>query len=110
MAQSKRLDVTTMLIIASLVVILGRWSKGQKFEFKVVTGLAVVLILITGLDTVAPEVAGPLATLAMVAALLNYGPDIFKNLSGSPQQSPLVGHNGTTPSTPSVGQPQQRKQ
>jgi hypothetical protein len=69
-----------VLVLTGLTVIAGRWAQGKPFEFKIVTGTVVVIVLLYIFNTFAPEVAEPLATLTLVATLLAYGPDIFRHL------------------------------
>lgn len=70
---------TVMLILAALIVLLGRWARGQKFDWKVGPAIVVVILFISILETASAELAKGLATLAFVAALLTYAPDLLSN-------------------------------
>lgn len=76
------MNTTNITVLTAVTVVAGRWSQGKTFDAKVVIGAVVITVLLFVGSTVAPSVAEPLAWLAFVAALLNYGPDIFKNLGG----------------------------
>lgn len=78
--QSKRLIVVSMLA-AAIVTAARDWTAGEPLT---PTRLARVLIggvMLAVLAEFAPQLAGPLAVLLLTAALLNTGPEVYRNLS-----------------------------
>lgn len=74
------MNTTNIIALTAVTVIAGRWAQNKTFDGKVVVGAIVVIIFLYLMGTFAPEIATPLATLALVAALLGYGPAIFAHL------------------------------
>lgn len=75
-------STTNILLVAAAVAIAGRTAQGKKFEWRFAFGGLVAVILVSVLDNFIPQVAKPLAAVALVAATLNYGPELFRKLSG----------------------------
>jgi predicted MFS family arabinose efflux permease len=71
------MNTTSLIVLTGLVVVVGRWAQGKNFDSKVVIGAVIVIIFLFVAQEFVPEVATPLAALALVAALLTYAVPIF---------------------------------
>lgn len=79
-------DTTVLVVLASGVAVLGRWSQGKSLDgWKMGGALLMVVIFLILFDYFVPEVAKPLAGLFLVATLINYGAPFLHKLVASPE-------------------------
>lgn len=75
------MKIVSILTITTVIVWAAKIREGDKVPGKVILGMTVLFILLSGLETVNANLATLFATLVLVAALLRYGVDLFKAVS-----------------------------
>lgn len=92
---------STIMILAALFVLLGRWAKGQTFEAKVIIGGLFAALIISMIDSANPKLARGFAWLFFVSAVLTYLDPILQGVNAMPKpnvnvkgQPNIVQHGG----------------
>ena len=70
---------STIVLLTSVLVLLGRWSQGKKVEAKIVVGGIFAALLISLLDSTQPKLARGFALLFLAGAALTYVGPILTN-------------------------------
>lgn len=77
------MNADTTIVLSSLIVVAGKWAKGEKLEMRIVVGGAVAAIFLTVLSEANPKFGQTMSLAVLVGATVAYGPDIAKKLGYS---------------------------
>lgn len=75
------MKIISILAITTVIVWTAKVIEGDKIPGRVILGMTVLFIMLSGLEAVNAQLAMLFAMLVLVAALLRYGPDIFSKVS-----------------------------
>lgn len=76
------MKASSIVLLTALLVLLGKWSKGEKVEAKIVVGGLFSALLISLLDSSQPKLARGFAFLFLAGAALTYLGPILGNTTG----------------------------
>lgn len=85
------MDNTTAAVSTVIVVTAGRWADGKGLEAKIVVGGGVYMIMLSVIDSGQPKLAGQIATLVLVTALLMYAVPLFEKMGYGKVAAPAPG-------------------
>lgn len=78
---------STIMLLAALFVMLGRWSQGKTFDAKVIVGGLFAALIISMMDSADPKLARGFAWLFFVSAALTYLDPILQGVGAMPSPS-----------------------
>lgn len=85
------MDNTTAAVSTVIVVTAGRWAQGKGMEAKIVVGGGVYTLMLSAIDSGQPKLAGQIATLVLVTALLMYAVPLFEKMGYGSNAAPAQG-------------------
>ena len=82
----------TSAIATAVIVILGKWSKGEKLELRLIIAAGFLAMLLALLNEAEPKLASKMALLIMVTAGLVYGVPVAQRVIGITGNRAKQGH------------------
>lgn len=74
------MNTSNWLILTGMVVIAGRWSRGESLDVRAVVALFVLALAVTMFSTVDNELANAVAILILMSTSYAYLPDILSKI------------------------------
>jgi hypothetical protein len=78
---------SSIVLLTALIVLLGKWSKGESVNAKIIVGGLFAALMISMLDSAQPKLAKGFAWLFFAGAALNYTGSILGNTVGASSTS-----------------------
>ena len=72
------MNTTSAVVLTGIVAAAGQWAQNKPLTIKTAVGGGILILMLAGLNEIDAGLAGKLAVLILVGALLMYGPAIFK--------------------------------
>lgn len=79
------MKASSIVLVAALIVLLGRWSQGKKIEATIVVGGLFSALIISMIDGSQPKIAKGFAYIFLAVATLTYIGEILNNTLGKPK-------------------------